>query len=152
MLAVAQGFSVRREFVNRRRNEMDDNTPVLELIKERKRIAYVHSIHLYHHTTSSLAQFIRKQRWSTKNALSGKNFGINSRLNTLSMEQRMRMYLFPAYSLSFIIPCINSIFHLLKDREKMWLFHPFIAFVSGVAITFEYAKIKLGLSGSISRL
>jgi len=152
ILAVAQGFSVRKEFMNRERNEMDDIAPVFELINEGKQIAYVHSIHLYHHTISSLEQFIRKQRWGAKNALSGKEFGINSRFNTLLREQKMRMYLFPIYSLSIFLPCINSLFHLLKDREKMWVFHPFIAFISGVAITFEYAKIKLGLSRSITRL
>jgi glycosyltransferase involved in cell wall biosynthesis len=152
ILAIAQGFSVRKEFVNRNNNQMDDISPVLELIKEGKQIAYVHSVALYHHTINSLEQFIRKQRWGAKNALSGKEFGINSRLNTLSKEQKIRMYLFPIYSLSIIIPCINSLFHLLKDKEKMWLFHPIITFVSGIAITFEYVKIKLGLSKSISRL
>jgi len=152
ILAVAQGFSVRKEFVNRKSNEMDDVTPVLELIREDKQIAFVHSINLYHHTISSLGQFVRKQRWGTKNALSGEKFGINSRLNTLSGEQKLKMYLFPAYALSIILPCINSLFHLLKDREKMWLFHPFIAFISGASIVLEYVKIKLGLSRSISRL
>lgn len=152
ILAVAQGFSVRREFIDKKRNEMDDIVPILELIREGKQIAYVHSVHLFHHTINNMEQFIRKQRWGAKNALSGKEFGINSRFNTLSMGQRMRMYIFPIYSLSFIVPCINSLFHLLKDREKMWLFHPFIVFISGASITFEYVKIKLGLSKSISRL
>lgn len=151
LIALAQGFSVRKRFIDKTRNEMDDIAPIIELIKEGKQIAYVHSASLYHHTVKSLGQFIRKQRWEAKNALSGKEFGINSRLNTLSKEQKIRMYLFPIYSFSIVIPFCNAIVHLLKDREKMWLFHPFITFITGVSITYEYVRIKLSLSSFISR-
>jgi glycosyltransferase involved in cell wall biosynthesis len=152
ILALAQGFSIRREFVNRKIDDMDDIAPILELINDEKQIAYVHSVSLYHHTLSGVSQFIRKQRWGARNALSGEKFGINSRKNTLSKEQKLRMYAFPIYSLSFIFPCINSVAHMLIDKEKMWLFHPIISFISGASITYEYAKIRLGLSKSLSRL
>lgn len=152
MLALAQGFSVRKDFINTKRNEMDDIAPIIELIKEGRKIAYVHSVGLYHHTISNLGHFVRKQRWGAKNALSKKEFGIGSRLSTLSAQQKMRMYLFPIYSLSIVIPCINSVFHILKGEEKMWLFDPFISFISGASIIYEYGKMKLGLSKSISRL
>jgi glycosyltransferase involved in cell wall biosynthesis len=152
VLALAQGFSIRREFIKRKIDDMDDIAPILDLIKDKKLIAYVYSISLYHHTISGIMQFIRKQRWGARNALTGEKFGINSRKNTLSNEQKLRMYLFPIYSLSFIFPCINSIIHLVKDREIMWLFHPIIVFISGASIAYEYAKIKLGLSKFLSRL
>ena len=152
ILAVAQGFSVRKEFIDKKRNEMDDITPVLDLINEGKYIAYLHSVHLYHHTVNSLEQFIRKQRWSAKNALSGKEYGISLRISSLTREQKLRMYLFPVYSITIILPLLRSFYYLVKDNESMWLFHPYISFISGLAITFEYAKIKLGLSKTISRL
>jgi glycosyltransferase involved in cell wall biosynthesis len=152
VIALAQGFSVRKEFIKKQRNEMDDIFPILELIKENKKIAYVHSISLYHNTVNSLRHFIRKQRWGAKNALTGKNYGINSRLITLSAGQKIRMYIFPIYSLSIIFPIINSIIHLIRDREVMWIYHPFISFVSGISIIYEYVKIKLGLSTLVSRI
>lgn len=151
ILALAQGFSVRKEFINRKRNEMDDIAPVLELIKQGEQIAYLHSVGLYHHTINSMGQFVRKMRWTARNALLGKKFGINSRFSTLSKKQKVKMYLFPIYSLSFIFPCINALIHLIIDREKMWIFHPFIASLSGVSIVFEYVKIKLGLIGEVSK-
>ena len=148
ILAVAQGFSVRREFLKERKNEMDDIKPVLELIKENKRMAYVHSVSLYHHTIESMKQFIRKTRWSTRNALTGKRYGIALRMNTLSNWQRAKIYIFPFYSLSIIFPILYALYHFLKDREKMWLFHPFIVFISAIAMIYEYARMMLGLEAN----
>ena len=151
ILAVAQGFSVRKEFLKRKRNEMDDITPVFDLINEGQKIAYLHSVHLYHHTIKNLGQFVRKTRWTTRNALTGKQYGIGSRVKTLSKEQKLKIYIFPFYSLSFIFPCLDSLYHLIKDREKMWIFHSFITFIAGVSMLFEYVKIRLGLVGDISK-
>ncbi len=151
IIALAQGLSVRRHFIDNTRNEMDDITPLLKLIEEGKQIAYVHSASIYHHTVKNMGQFVRKQRWEARNALSGKKYGINSRRNTLTKNQIMRMYLFPFYSLSIIIPMCNAIFHLLKDKEKMWLFHPVITFITGVSIIYEYVRIKFRISSIISR-
>ena len=152
ILALAQGFSIRKDFINKKRNEMDDIEPIINLINEGKQIAYIHSVSLYHHTIRNVWHFIKKQRWATKNALMGKEFGINSRTNTLTPKQKIRTCLFLPYSLSIIFPCINSLLHLIKDRESTWLFHPFITFISGVSILYEYVKIKLGFVKNISRL
>jgi len=152
MLALAQGFSIRKEFVEKKRNTMDDVEPVLNLIKEGKQIAYVHSISLYHHTIRNVGHFIRKQRWAAKNVLMGEKFGINSRSHTLTIEQKIKICFYPVYSLSIIIPCINALFHILKDGEKMWFFHPYIVFLSGASIIYEYVKTKIGFTKAVSRL
>lgn len=152
ILALAQGFAVRRDFVNIKRNEMDDISPILSLINEGKKLAYIHSVSLYHHTVKDIGHFIRKQRWAAKNALTGERFGINIRSKNLSLGQKFKMYFFPIYSLSIVLPIINAIIHLVLDNEPMWLFHPVISFISGISITYEYVRIKLGLIKSISRL
>jgi len=151
LIALAQGFSVRKNFIDKSRNEMDDIAPILELIKEGRQIAYVHSVSIYHHTVKNMGQFVRKQRWEARNALSGKKFGINSRRNTLSNDQKIKMYLFPFYSLSILIPCCNAVVHLLRDKEKMWLFHPAITFITAISIIYEYVRIKFSISSVVSR-
>jgi len=151
VIAVAQGFAVRREFLNIKRNEMDDISPVLNLIKEGKKIAYAHSIDLYHHTIKNMNHFIRKQRWATKNAFMGETFGINSRSHLLTMSQKIMVYFYPAYSISVVLPCINALCHLIIDRESMWIFHPIISFLSGFSIVYEISRLKLGLTKEISR-
>lgn len=151
ILALAQGFAVRKDFLSKRRNEMDDIEPVLKLIHANNKIAYVHSVNLYHHTVSDMDHFIRKQRWATKNALTKEKFGINSRLNLLTHQQKILIYIYPFYSLSLIFPIMNSIYHVLKDGELMWLFHPPIVFISAISIISEYVKIKLGYISNVSR-
>lgn len=152
ILALAQGFAVRKEFTLEKRNKMDDISPILNLINENKKIAYVHSVNLYHHTIKDMGHFIRKQRWAAKNALTGEQFGINSRSKNLLLGQKFKMYFFPIYSLSIVLPIINAIVHLVLDNEPMWLFHPAITFISGISIIYEYVRIKLGLIKSISRI
>lgn len=151
LLALAQGFSVRKSFILEKNNEMDDISPILTLIEEGKLVAYIHSIHLYHHTIRSLSNFIKKQRWAANNAIRERNYGISSRINFFSRFQKIKVYLFPIYSLTFLFPILFALFHLFRDREKMWLFHPLISFISGISISYEYVKIKLGFKDTILR-
>ncbi len=152
IIAVAQGFAFRQDFKNKKRNKMDDIEPILKLIEQKKQIAYVHSVDLYHHTIRDVWHFIRKQRWAANNALTKKNYGIHTRINTLTNFQKIKAYLFPVYSISVVFPCFNSIYHLVIDMEPLWLFHPIITFISGASIIYEYARIKTGISRNISRL
>jgi glycosyltransferase involved in cell wall biosynthesis len=151
MLALAQGFTVRKDFINLREDKFDDITPILLMIKQNKEIAYIHSISIYHQTISTISRFIRKQRWATKNALEGKKYGIAYRMGMLSKWQKIKIYLYFPYAFSLMLPFIRSIYRSLKDKEKIWLFHSAITFISAVAIMYEFIIIKLGITKNISR-
>lgn len=151
IIAFAQGFTIRRNLVLKRENKMDDIEPVYKLIRSGRNLAYVHSVSIYHHTIESTAKFFRKQRWAARNALLGKTFGINSRKNFLSSSQKIKMYLYPIYSLTIIFPFIYSLRKCLIEKKKIWLFHPIISFISAVAIIYEYVMMKIHLSQNISR-
>jgi len=152
MLALAQGFTVRKEYTNfQRTDKFDDISPIFTMIDSGKKIAYIHSVSLYHDTVSDMKHFIRKQKWAAKNALEGKEYGISSRMHFFTRWQRIKIYLFPFYSLIFVVPLLRSIYRALKDNEKIWLFHPFISFISALAIIDEFIKIKLGLNKTFSR-
>lgn len=142
LIALAQGFTVRSSFRRRKKNAFDDVTPVIELIKNNKKIAYVHSVDLYHHTVSGFKNFVKKQAWKTKNYLYKKNFGISHRKKLLSEEQTKRIFFWPYYSLTIFPPFIFSIYHLLKDREKMWILHPFMCIISGYTSLFVFIQYK----------
>lgn len=152
ILGVTQGFTVRKDFVKQWKNINDDINPVYDLIKKDKQIAYVYSVSLYHHTVRDFNHFFRKQRWAAKNALENKDYGVVSRKEKLSSNQKLRMYLFPIYAFSIIFPLIRSIFGYLSDRENIWFFHPIISFISASAIIYEWLLHKLGLSKDVSRL
>ncbi len=133
LIAVAQGFTVRSGFARSRKSRFDDVLPVIELIKKNNKIAFVHSVKLYHHTVRDLRHFAKKQSWATINALQKKSYGIAHRVNYLSEKQKLRNKIWPFYALSFVFPLINSLYHIVRDRDPMWIFHPFLCMISAVA-------------------
>ena len=130
LIAVAQGFTIRKGFSRSADSEFDDVLPVLELISKKKKIAFVYSVRLYHHTVRDIKHFVKKQTWGTINALQNKNYGISHRQNYLSEQQQLRIKIWPFYALSFVFPFFRSIYHLVKDREILWIFHPFLCMIS----------------------
>jgi len=152
ILALAQGLIVRKDFIKNRENIYDDIVPIVDLIKKKKMIAYVYSVSLIHHTVKNINHFWRKQRWAAKNFFNKKNYGFSSRMNTLTNWQKIKAYIYPFYSISIVFPFLFSFYASLRDREKMWLFHSFIAFISGLAMWWEFVRIKVNLDKEVSRL
>jgi len=154
MMSFSQGFTIRGTYKRKKKDMFDDITPVIDIIKSGKKIAYIHSISVFHDTNRDYKQFIRKQRWATENALSAKNYGIAYRAADLSLLQRMRMYVWPIYSLSIVLPTLRGLYGFLIDREKMWLFHPIECFLCGYANAvqvIEHLRAKMGNIQTISR-
>lgn len=152
LLALAQGFAVRKSFINLRREKFDDIMPIIDLINENKKIAYVHSISLYHEYVRSLGHFLRKQRWSVRNALKERKQKVDMRSFTLSQGQKIKLYFFPLYSFTLIVPTMFSLYRSIIDKEPLWLFHPVISFLSSTVITYEYIRFALGTKKEISKL
>lgn len=152
IIALAQGFTFRREFLKYRTDQYDDVTPVYKMIDSGKKMAYVHSVSVYHPTVRNMEHFIRKQRWTIKNALEKKSFGINLRQKTLTTWQKFKMYFFPIYAFSILLPCINTLRGYLRDREPMWFFHPIISCMSATAIMYEFLALKFGFNKKVSKL
>lgn len=151
ILALAQGFTIRRNFRTIRKNIYDDITPIRDIFINRK-IAYAHSLSLYHHTIRSMDHYLRKQRWLTRIALEDKRFGITARSKYFTSFQWFKFYLFPLYAFSIIFPMIRSIIGYLRDRELIWFFEPIIAFLTASAVSYELLKMRLGIGKIPSRL
>ena len=143
LIAFAQGFTVRSDFRRSSKNAFDDVTPVLELIRKNKKIAYVPSVALYHHTINSLSHFIKKQAWRTNNYLLGTNFGISHRKKMLSVSQNRRLSIWPIYSITILPPFFYGLYYLIKDKERMWLFHPILCIISGYTSLFTLIKFHM---------
>jgi hypothetical protein len=151
MMAFAQGFTIRKGFKRKKRDSMDDIRPILDLIGRKKKIAYVHSVSLIHHTIHSLDHFIRKQRWATRNALENKKYGIVLRVNQLSDGQKLRIKLWPIYALTIVAPFLVSIYGLIRDRKLIWLMHPILCFLSAYASVVEILVYNTTNKAIVSR-
>ncbi len=146
LIAFAQGFTVRGGFLKKRKHEYDDLLPVLDIIMKRKKIAYVHSVSVYHHTIQNVGHFVRKQKWATKNYLEKKNYGLYGREKYLSIEQKNRIKIWPFYVCSIILPVFYALYKLVKDREILWIYHPILCYLSlyssGTTAISHYLKKK----------
>jgi glycosyltransferase involved in cell wall biosynthesis len=151
MIALAQGFTVRAPFKRKKQDYFDDCQPIIEIIKARKKIAYIHSLSIYHNTTSDLNHFIRKQRWATQNALEKKSYGISFRQKNLSAGQKLRIKLWPFYALSFVLPTLRAIWGLVEDREPLWLFHPINCWFSAAASLQQVILYNINKIRTVSR-
>lgn len=152
ILGLTQGFTIRRNFVKHWKEINDDIAPIMKLIEDDKKIAYVHSVILFHHTVRDLEHFFRKQRWAAQNALAKRGYGIGIRMSKFPLWQRIKLYLFPLYAYSIIVPCVVAFNGFLRDKELIWLFHPFITLITASAIVYEYALFIARQSREVSRL
>lgn len=152
MVAFAQGFTVRSNYRRDEQQKMDDLLPVIDLVQRNKKIAYVHSVSLYHHTIRNCKHFFKKQRWATYNVLNKKAYGVVTRKQWFSTSQRIRFFLWPIYAFSVIFPTLKAIIGLIRDREFIWLLHPYLCFLSACASLFEVTRFYSGKQGSISRI
>lgn len=151
MIAFAQGFTIRRGYMRPQADAFDDCKPILDLIAEGKKIAYVHSVSLFHHTIRDLDHFMRKQRWATQNALQNLHYGIAYRQETLSAVQKFKKKIWPLYAFSIIAPAIRGLFGFIIDRELMWLLHPFMCFLSAYASLTQVIMYNSKKHSTISR-
>ncbi len=146
MISFSQGFTLRKGYKRKKKDIFDDNSPVIDLIESGKKIAYIHNLSLYHPTIKNLKHFIKKQRWATQNFLERKNYGIAHRYAKLAAGQRIRIFIWPIYAFSFILPLIRSVFGVVRDRELLWLFHPincFICAYANLGQVVEYGKNRV---------
>jgi len=151
ILEFEQGFMIRKRGYYRDKSTWYCGIlAVLDLIKDKKTIAYVPSASNYHETLNNgLRQFIKKHRWAIDYNLDKretfgiykKPFGLKARKRYLSPLRRLRILIYPFYGISFIFPCLRAIYFYLKDGEKEWLYHPFITFISAFIIWQEVIRI-----------
>jgi len=142
ILAFAQGFTFRSGYKRDQEDEFDDVVPIQKMINENKKIAYVHSVSLTHHTIRDMSHFIRKTKWATQNAVNKKEYGINHREKYLSSFQKMKIIFWPIYALFLPFSIVRSIIMYILSREKMWLFSPIISFISALSSVLAIVELK----------
>jgi glycosyltransferase involved in cell wall biosynthesis len=123
LLALAQGFGVRKGMIRNDRYEYDDVLPILQMLTEGKRMAYVPKAGIYHHNLSGIADFISKYRSRTRIAMTSAS-GYRQREQYFSMRRKIRQRLWLPYSISMALPFLDSVKGMLEDRDIAWLVHP----------------------------
>lgn len=138
--ALCQGFGVIDSFQRKEEFEYDDVLPVLQMIEEHRKIAYVPDAGIYHYHLKGLRDYWKKYGWRIRNSLYESGYGFESRNKYISPSRNIRKYLWMIYGLSVVLPLFDSIRWYRKDKDKAWFWHPVTSFILCVEIIFEMSR------------
>jgi len=131
LIALAQAFAIRLPYRKPAGTDEDDVAPVEMLLAQGRDIAYVERAVLEHHTVRDVGDALRKFGPRFRARLTDGEQPMWGRLRTQSRSQRSRAYVWPFYSVSFVVPAIAALYGLLRDRRAEWLYHPFVSAAFG---------------------
>lgn len=152
LIAFDQGFTVRKSYKRPVETEYDDILPVLNLIREKKQLAFVPKSSNYHYTLEKgLFQYAKKMRWIIDNNIApNATFGLPTRMKYLNNARTLRFRLWPLYAISIFLPLLNSIIGLVRDRKKEWIYHTPITFITVLLVAYEVIRIKIFYGKSLA--
>lgn len=131
LVALAQGFTMRLPYRKPEGTEEDDVAPVQMLLEQGAEIAYVQSAALEHHTVRGIGDALRKFGPRFRARLTDSQIPVWGRLRSTARTRRLRAYVWPFYSVSFVLPALAAVGGLVRDRRLEWLYHPFVSAAFG---------------------
>ncbi len=131
LVALAQAFTIRLPYQKPHGTDEDDVAPVEILLAEGREIAFVESAALEHHTVRDIGDALRKFAPRFRTRLTDAGQPVWGRLRASRRAQRLRAYVWPFYSVSFVLPAVAAIGGLVRDRRREWLYHPFVSAAFG---------------------
>jgi Glycosyl transferase family 2 len=131
LIALAQAFTIRLPYCKPHGADEDDVAPVEMLLAAGCEIAFVESAALEHHTVRDIGDALRKFGPRFRARLTDAGQPVWGRLHASGRAKRLRAYLWPFYSVSFVLPAIAAVYGLLRDRRSEWLYHPFVSAAFG---------------------
>jgi len=138
LIAWAQGFAVRKSFKRSKKTLGDDMLPVIQIIKEKKLLAYVHDAGIYHDHIVSFSHYLDKYQSRIRESFRDKNIGYLNREKFFSKKRKILKYIWMLYSISIIGPLYHSILWFLKKRDISYIYHAPCCFFLGILIFYEY--------------
>jgi len=131
LIGLAQAFTLRLPYAKPEGTDEDDLVPVEMLIEAGKQIAYVPAALVEHHTVGGIGAALRKYAPRFRVRLRDPEQPLWQRSRGWNSGKRVRAYLWPFYSMSFVFPCFVSLYGLAVDRRIEWLYHPFVSAAFG---------------------
>lgn len=141
LIALAQCTILKTGLKRDKVSENDDILPLIKIIEQKKKIAFVKNTGLYHVSIKNFSHFCDKFKQRIYNSIATNSY--TSRENYTSFARKMRRYLFLLYSFSIIFPFIDGIRLMIQKKRVYMLLHPIVCFIMSFYILFNYIKIKI---------
>ncbi len=151
LFGLSQGVGVARSFQRGGVGAADDMLSGIQLLEQGGLIAYIPEAGVYHYHVDSLANFINKYRWRIRNNLTQqvKGMGMVHRLKYYNWQRKVRLGLFIPYSLSLILPFLDSIRLVWRWRDSVMFYHLPACVTLALVILAEYGRKLFRLSGAV---
>ncbi len=150
LIAIAQGTTVRAGAPRRTGWEEDDIMPIMDILQAGHDVAYVPRALIEHHTVAGLFNFVDKFGPRIAARLEDRDQPVWQRSGSWTPARKLRAYLWPFYSISFVAPAVGALLGFLRDRRLTWLYHPIINFALG--LEFWRRIVQYGWSLALCRL
>ncbi|HMC27741.1 MAG TPA: hypothetical protein VKM56_08100, partial [Verrucomicrobiae bacterium] len=123
LIAWAQGFGVRKSYQRDAATIGDDILPIIQMIEQGKRLAYVPKAGVYHHHLTGFKSFLKKYRARVLGNLYRRAFGMHHRTKYITPERKLRTYLWLIYGCTLIGPLVQALLWFLRSGKTFWLWH-----------------------------
>jgi len=140
LIGLSQGFGTSSKYKRSPFAENDDILSGIDIVNRGGVVAYVPHAGIYHYHVTGLRQFIHKYSWRIKNNLyqKVKGMGLVKRKSFLTTNRKIRILLFPLYSLFLPLTIIDSVILYKKSKNLAVFWHPFICLLLTAIIVKEY--------------
>ena len=145
LVALAQGCTIRREFVSEREpGSADDVIALMDAADTGGRLAILPDCHVEHDHVAGLRSVFVKYRRRTRESLSLSQ-GYRMRQSRVSKVRRLRAALWAPYSATLVLPAFDGLYLWARRRDPLMLYHPVINAVVMAAFTREVVAALGGL-------
>lgn len=141
LIALAQCTVLKTGLKRNEASRFDDILPLVDLIREGKKIAYVKTTGIYHYSFSGFGNYCRKFRNRIYNSIKTHSYNARALYNSPAMN--LRKYLFIPYSFSIVLPFLHGVILAVEKRKWYMLIHPVACLVLAYYILHNAVKIHL---------
>lgn len=115
-------------------------------------IAVVKDQPVIHYSSETFMRFLSKLRWRVMVNVHYKSIpgtGFSNREFFLTIPKRLKKYLFLPYSFSVILPLLDGIILAFKNKNIVFLLHPFLSLYTSLSILWNYVLKLFGVKPNL---
>ncbi len=141
LIAFAQCAVLKSGIPRDKDSEDDDILPVIKIINNSKKIAFVKNTGIYHYSLNGFKDFVSKFKKRIYVSMKFCNYKKKERF--MGFKRKIRKYFWILYSLSIIFPLITAIKFYIKTKDRAVFLHPIACFVQTVLIFYNLLIINI---------
>jgi glycosyltransferase involved in cell wall biosynthesis len=143
LVALAQGFILRRSYPRPADTSHDDIQPLVGIIRDGHDLAYVRTVTIGHYIFDNFAHYRRRMLRKVSESFTQANHGFHVREKALPWPRRLRQYLFIPWALTGIGPLFSALSRFSRTGHWHHFYHVPASFLLAVYISRMVVEVRL---------